>query len=193
MHTTEWDRDLLRETLHEIMRRADLTQAAVGKLAGRDRTMANRWLNGRHQPNYEAAARFAAAISQQRPDLTGLVRQFLAAAGYPPAASDNEPSDADSVRSAMAEDVLNQLRELARRQDKTIGDILVERGLATPADLTLSDEKRHDPIVRDILASDLPEETKNVLLLEYAGRRREEFKKAGAEKLKAPQKKPRGT
>ncbi|SEN90412.1 helix-turn-helix domain-containing protein, partial [Nonomuraea pusilla] len=76
MHTTEWDRDLLRETLHEIMERAELNQAAVGRLAGRDRTMANRWLGGQHRPTYESAIRFTQAIAEQYPALSQLGDQF---------------------------------------------------------------------------------------------------------------------
>ncbi len=76
---------------------------------------------------------------------------------------------------------LETLRRIAHDQDKTIGDILVERGLASPEELTLSDAKRHDPIVKEILESDLSEETKNSILMAYVEQRRGHFKQAGAE------------
>lgn len=180
MHTTEWDRDLLRDTLHEIMERADLNQAAVGKLAGRDRTMANRWLKGQHQPTYEAAARFASAIAEQHPQLSDMAQRFLSAAGYPQASEpDPVTATASGGQPNSPEDALRELRKIARDEDKSIGDILVERGLATPDELTLSDEKRHDTIVRDILASDLPQKSKNAVLLDYVGRRRHHHDEPG--------------
>lgn len=180
MHTTAWDRDLLREALEEIMDRAGLSQAAVGKLAGRDRTIANRWLSGVHKPAYDAATRFASAIAHQYPELSGLAQKFLTSAGYSPAsvADVQAPAATNDPRSGHKEAV-EELREIAREQDKTIGDLLVERGLATPDELTLSDAKVHDPIVEEILASDLSEETKNSILLDYAERRRYHFRKAG--------------
>lgn len=182
VHTTEWDRDLLRDALREIMDRAGLTQAEVGRLAGRDRTMANRWLKGQHQPNYEAAARFAAAITEQRPDLSRLVQDFLTAAGYPPASGREDGPAAGSAedgRASSPEQFIAALREIARETDKSIGDVLVERGLATPDELTLSEQKRGDQLVKEILGSDLPEETKNILLMDYVGSRRHEFQRAG--------------
>lgn len=183
VHTTEWDRDLVRETLHEIMKSADLNQSAVGKLAGRHRSTATRWLSGEHQPDYEAAASFATALAQQRPDLGELAQRFLAAAGYASTRASGEASPVEYAISAhnSAQRALEDLRQLAHEQDKTIGDILVERGLASPEELTLSDAKRHDPIVKEILESDLSEETKNSILMAYVEQRRGHFKQAGAE------------
>ncbi len=75
--------------------------------------------------------------------------------------------------------VLEELRTQAEASDKSIGDILVERGLASPDELMLSEEKRGDPLVKQILESNLPDETKNLLLMDYVGRRRHHFRKEG--------------
>jgi transcriptional regulator with XRE-family HTH domain len=166
------------------MERTGLTQTEIGRITGRDRTMANRWTAGRSRPAYEAATALAAAINEQHPDLA---EQLLAAAGYRPSTTPEQP-----LRSSAAQ-VVDDLRAVARRESKTIGDVLVERGLATPEDLTLSDRKKGDPIVQEILQSDLSEETKNILLLQYVGERRTAFQKLGvAEEPELAQKKPRG-
>lgn len=77
--------------------------------------------------------------------------------------------------------VLDALRAEAEATAKSIGDILVERGLASPDELTLSDAKQHDPIVKEILESDLSEETKNSILMAYVEQRRGHFRRSGVE------------
>lgn len=187
VHTTEWDREALRKTLREIMERTQLSQTAIGRIAGRDRTMANRWASGRSRPTFEAAAALAAAIRQEHPDLAD---RLLEAAGYREPAHDRSPP---TVTPDPARQLVDNLREIARREAKTIGDVLVERGLATPEDLTLSDQKKDDPLVREILESDLSEETKNHLLMEYVERRRINFRQSGVrEDSELTQEKPRG-
>jgi transcriptional regulator with XRE-family HTH domain len=176
VHTTEWDREELRETLQAIMERADLSQAAVGQLAGRNRTMANRWLGGQSRPTYEAATAFATAIGETYPDLTHLADRFLRAAGYRTPSEDGTPPEDVNL---TAKRLLTRLRELADKQDKSIGDILVERGLATRDELMLSEEKRGDRFVKDILSSNLPEDTKNKILMDYVIDRRHSFRDAG--------------
>lgn len=91
------------------------------------------------------------------------------AGGGPPP---HEPPAPDIERQ-----VLDDLRTQAEAADKSIGDILVERGLASAEELTLSEQKRGDQLVKDILESDLPEETKNVLLMDYVGARRHHYRK----------------
>lgn len=179
MHTTEWDRDVLRETLREIMDRADLSQSTVGKLAGRDRTMANRWLKGQSRPTYEAATTLAAAIGEHYPALTPLAERFVAAAGYRPAEPQNGVAAEVEHHHLAAEQIIREWREAALREDKSIGDILVERGLATRDELTLSEEKRGDLMVDDILRSNLPEATKDRILIDYVGRRRHHYREKG--------------
>ncbi|MFF3443566.1 helix-turn-helix domain-containing protein [Streptosporangium sp. NPDC002721] len=184
MHTTEWNRAALRDTLDAIMDRAKLSQTAVGELAGRDRTMANRWLSGKHQPNYEAAARFAAAIAEQRPDLADLAQQFMIAAGYgdritgsvsavlPPLEA-SATGTSDALRQAMTD-----LRAQAQAQGRPLAELLVEEGIVTPDELVVPDSLRPDPIIEEINASsDLSEDTKIALIrahLENRARRFEE-------------------
>jgi hypothetical protein len=89
-----------------------------------------------------------------------------------------EPAQADQPAADPGTDraIVEELRAQATSQDKTIGDILVERGLATPDELTLSDQKRRDEMVQDIVNSNLPDDTKNRILLDYVGRRRGAFR-----------------
>jgi transcriptional regulator with XRE-family HTH domain len=176
--TTEWDRDLLRKTLQEIMDRGGLNQAEVGRLAGRDRTMANRWLAGQHRPAYASAISFANALAEQYPHLTSLSEQFLRAAGYQAPESQHEATRSER-RPPDPEQALRMLRGIAKEESKTIGDVLVERGLATPEELTLSEEKENDRLVSDILQSNLPDRTKDILLLDYVERRRRAYKAQG--------------
>jgi hypothetical protein len=92
----------------------------------------------------------------------------------PGEASAHEPAALEIERK-----VLEDLRTQAEADDKTIGDVLVERGLATPDELTLSEAKQRDRLVKEILDSDLSEDTKNAILLDYVQRRRYHFQKAG--------------
>lgn len=178
MHTTtEWDRDLLRETLQEIMKRADVTQSDIGRLAGRNRTMANRWLAGQHRPSHESAITFANSFAAQYPHLADLSEQFLQAAGY---SSDASQKDGSAERRPPdPEQALKMLRGIAQEESKTIGDVLVERGLAAPDELTLSEAKENDRLVSDILQSNLPDRTKDILLLDYVERRRRAYEDKG--------------
>lgn len=179
MHTTEWDREELRNTLQQIMERADLSQTAVGELAGRNRSMANRWLSGQSRPTYEAAIKFATAVGQQHPALADLVDRFVRAAGYRPRGDEEAGTAEAEDMNLIAARLLDQLRAVAEKEDKSIGDILVERGLATHGELMLSEEKRGDRYVKEILESNLPEDIKDRALLDYVIDRRRSFRDAG--------------
>ncbi|MGC5012604.1 helix-turn-helix domain-containing protein [Streptosporangium sp. DT93] len=191
MHTTEWDRTALRDTLDAIMERADLSQAAVGRLAGRDRTMANRWLTGKHQPAYEAAARFAAAITEQRPDLADLAQQFMAASGYGDRIAGDTTSLLPSLEASAvgASDVLRRavadLRDRAQAEGRPFTELLVEEGIVSPDELVVPDSLRPDPMIEEINASsDLSDGTKIALIrahLENRARRFEEVRTKGKE------------
>ncbi|GIH25999.1 hypothetical protein Aph01nite_43090 [Acrocarpospora phusangensis] len=65
---------------------------------------------------------------------------------------------------------------------RTLGDLLIERGLARPEDLNLSDEIVNDPVAREILELDTSEETRNRLLVIYANMRRNVFETVLEEK-----------
>ncbi|WP_436759418.1 helix-turn-helix domain-containing protein [Streptosporangium sp. V21-05] len=190
MHTTEWDRAALRTALDAIMEKAELSQTAVGELAGRDRTMANRWLSGKHQPNYEAAARFAAAIAQQRPDLADLARQFMIAAGYGDRISGSmtallPPLEASPTGTS---DVLRQavqdLRARAEAEGRPLAELLVEEGIVTPDELVVPDGLKPDPIIEEINASDLSPETKARMIRIHLDNRAQHFERARLERKK---------
>ena len=100
-------------------------------------------------------------------------QEAMAAHGVGPSLPD-EP-----VASDVEHQVLEGLRAKAEANDKSIGDILVERGLASPEELMLSEEKRGDQLVKQILDSNLPDDTKNILLMDYVGNRRHHFRKQG--------------
>lgn len=89
-----------------------------------------------------------------------------------------EAAEPDTTEATTARDerlVIESIRATAEAQAKTIGEVLVERGLATPAELTVSEHKRFDEIVDDILGSNLPDETKDIILMDYVKERRRTF------------------
>ncbi|GAA2990205.1 hypothetical protein GCM10017559_07770 [Streptosporangium longisporum] len=189
MHTTEWDRTALTATLRKIMEKAELSQAAVSEMAGRDRTMANRWLSGKHQPTYEAAAQLAATLTRQRPDLSSLARQFLIAAGH----GDRIAGDMTSLlppldaSAAGASEVLRQavadLRDRAQAENRPLAELLVEEGIVSPDELVVPDSLRPDPIIEEINASsDLSEETKIALIRAHLENRARRFEDARMER-----------
>ncbi|SEM49799.1 hypothetical protein SAMN05660976_05280 [Nonomuraea pusilla] len=74
-----------------------------------------------------------------------------------------------------------------RAHRATLGDVLVERGLARPDQLGLSDQIEDDPLVKEILeATEFDDDFKNRWLLAYAQMRRQIF-----EDVRQQKKKPR--
>ncbi|GAA0970089.1 hypothetical protein GCM10009555_018380 [Acrocarpospora macrocephala] len=180
MHTTEWDRDLLRDALTEIMKAANLNPTGVGELAGRDRTTAHRWLKGKNQPNVDAATRFARAIVVRHPELADLVSRFLAAAGYPEGNPPPERASALMTEGDAEREAIERLRVSATAGGKSLGEILVERGLAEPKELKISDQVRGDSVVRKIEQSpNIPDDEKNDILKDLAELRRQTFREYG--------------
>ncbi|MER7361826.1 hypothetical protein [Nonomuraea wenchangensis] len=71
-----------------------------------------------------------------------------------------------------------------RRPDRTLGDVLVERGLRRPDELLLSDQVV-DPLVEELLVSDaFDDEFKNQWLSSYSMMRRQIFEATEAQKRK---------
>lgn len=102
----------------------------------------------------------------------GSLARTLRTGALEPLAQEPQQPPAGEAAAGAEHLVLAELRAHAEAQDKTIGDVLVERGLATPEELTVSDDKRFDRILRDVLSSDLPDETKNIILMDYVRERR---------------------
>ncbi|MBG0828491.1 helix-turn-helix transcriptional regulator [Planomonospora sp. ID67723] len=186
MRTTTWDRDAFRSALEEICKHAHLSQADLAQLAGRSRSQINRWTRSENQPAYEALAQLATNLAARFPHLADLTRRLVSAAGYDPMpfidATDATPVDRPG---GAGSETIDDLWAAAREGGKSLGEILVERGLARPEDLTLSDQKRNDPIVTQIYALDLPEQEKDEMLKAYALMRRSTFKEE-AEAKKGP-------
>ncbi|WP_177240583.1 helix-turn-helix domain-containing protein [Nonomuraea wenchangensis] len=172
MHTSqsEWNADLLRTTLQEIRDRAGLTHADIGKLAGRDRTTASKWLHGKHQPDVEAVTRLTTALRASHPELGDLIDQFMQAAGYQVHASTD-------ALIPPPHRIVEALREQARSRNQSLGELLVGEGLAHPDELIVPDALPPDPTIEEINASDISDETKATLIrlhLENRARRFEQ-------------------
>jgi transcriptional regulator with XRE-family HTH domain len=169
VHATEWDRDLLAETLRTIMDAAELNQADVGVMAGRARTMVSRWLSGEHRPEFNAASNFTTALARQHPDMTGLARQFMAAAGYP----ERGGSTASAETAGAA--IVRQLRAMAASERKTVGQVLIALGIEA-RELEVPEEALPDPIIEAIEADtylDRPQKDRMIDI--YLKRRAELF------------------
>lgn len=187
VHTTEWDRDLLQKTLQKIMKHASLSQAAVGELAGRDRTMANRWLSGRHQPAYDAASRFANAITSHHPEIADLAEQFMAAAGYGerlatlnattdlPGHSVTPSSPGSAGATTLARETLDSLRLRAKSENRSLGEVLIAEGLAEPEELIIPDSLWPDPFIVKINELDAPQEMKEEMIRAHLQNRARRF------------------
>ena len=84
-------------------------------------------------------------------------------------------------------DVLQGLRESAATEGKTVGELLVEQGLAAEEELVIPAAMPPDPIIAEIEESDISEETKQALIrihLENRARRFEEARLARQKKKK---------
>lgn len=178
MRTSTWNKERFREILRQISNETGLDQAELATLAERSPSTFSRWTRAEVQPTVQAVSKFALAVRLGYPQLGDLAEELTAAAGYGAIAGINVKVAAEHIeereRSALA-----SLRERAAATGKTLGDILLERGLATPQELTVSDERLDDPIVRDIEKLDIPDETKNALIETYASERRKMFRDEG--------------
>lgn len=70
-----------------------------------------------------------------------------------------------------------------RDADKTLGELLLERGLARPEDLDIGDEVRNDPVAWEIIGLvEISEDARNQMLQAYANMRRVTFRAALSQK-----------
>jgi hypothetical protein len=83
---------------------------------------------------------------------------------------------------AALPDVLRELRASAATEGKTVGELLVEHGLAVQEELVIPPSLPPDPIIMEIEASDLPEETKVNLIRMHLENRSRRFEEARLER-----------
>lgn len=70
---------------------------------------------------------------------------------------------------------------------RSLGDVLVQRGIRAPEELTRSDQTRHDPIVSEIIDDpEIPDDAKDRMLAAYSDMRKQIF-----DAVKESKKKPR--
>lgn len=75
------------------------------------------------------------------------------------------------------------LRPLDADRGKTLGELLLDRGLALPEELTAADNIIDDPVAREIIElEEVTEESRNELLQAYAHMRRVMFRAAQSKK-----------
>lgn len=79
-------------------------------------------------------------------------------------------------------DVLRDLRASAALEGKTMGELLVISGLATEEDLVVPPTLPPDPIIAEIEASDISEETKANLIRMHLDNRARRFEQARLER-----------
>lgn len=153
------------------------TKTRLWRESGVARSTIEAWETAPRPPQAATVHAVADALGIKRSEALRLAGIIIPGAAQP--AGDAGPAEPVEDVDRVAERLLNQLRSVADREDKSIGDILVERGLATRDELMLSEEKRGDRYVKDILGSNLPEDTKNKILMDYVIDRRHSFRDAG--------------
>lgn len=79
---------------------------------------------------------------------------------------------------------LVSLRERAQAEGRTIGELLVEGGLVVPEELVVPDALPPDPIIEEINASDISEETKRKIIRIHLENRARRFEEARLESKK---------
>jgi hypothetical protein len=145
VHATEWDRDLLAETLRTIMDAAELNQADVGVMAGRARTMVSRWLSGgapaRIQCGQQLHNRSRPAASRH-----DRARAPVHGGGWLP---ERGGSTASAETAGAA--IVRQLRAMAASERKTVGQVLIALGIEA-RELEVPEEALPDPIIEAIEA-----------------------------------------
>jgi hypothetical protein len=101
----------------------------------------------------------------------------------PPQAPADSP---DQAASSMAmRDALDEFHAAAGF--RSLGDVLVQRGIRAPEELTRSDQTRHDPIVSEIIDDpEIPDDAKDRMLAAYSDMRKQIF-----DAVKDSKKKPR--
>lgn len=93
-----------------------------------------------------------------------------------------------SIAAILAGDSPEVVDTDASDLNKTLGELLLDRGLARPEDLNVSDNIANDPVVLEIMGMhELSEDSRNRFLSAYARMRREIF-----EMVRNEMKRPRG-
>ncbi len=135
-----------RKALDNRMHDLRLKYKDVAERSGMSTAHLRRILNGEQIISDDKAAGLEDALRLQR----GSIAALLANGQITPLSADDEA-------------------------DKTLRQLLLERGLAEPEDLAACDEVRGDPVVLEILALrdlNVPEDDQNRLLTAYANMRR---------------------
>jgi transcriptional regulator with XRE-family HTH domain len=91
VRSQEWDPHRFRQLLTEIQEQAGLDDTAMADMAGRSRSMVNRWRSrAENRPDYEPVARLAQELTNRHPAVRNLAQELFVATGYAPATT---PSD----------------------------------------------------------------------------------------------------
>ena len=80
------------------------------------------------------------------------------------ATTNHVPAEQKSQNDVAAQDVLNTLRQQADAGEMTLGEVLVRRGLAEPQELLVPDALPPDPIIEEVNASNISQETKERII-----------------------------
>lgn len=136
----KWNPARFSELLAELARRSRLGQVGLAELAGVAQSTISRWTYGESQPAYDALRRLVGEVILRHPDLEGLTKELVAAAGYggeiqPPAVASDirelfqaleavpDPAARDRLR-GIVEREMREIDKERRRRIRLLLDII---------------------------------------------------------------------
>lgn len=156
--------------------------------AGVDVSIVSRVLNEGRAPQIEALRSFGRVLGYTLGEM--LVFAGVATADeLPVRTSTGAPTPSAPNKTALLADAFGTLRESAALEGKSVGELLVERGLADEVELVIPAALPPDPLIVAIQESDLPEESKATVIrlhLENRARLFEEARLEREQKRKKP-------
>lgn len=118
-------------------------------------------------------------VAINRHDAADILRDLRQRATTPAVAA-RKPS----AGNGSARQLLDLLRERAAAEDRSLGEVLVLEGLADPEELVIPDAMPPDPIIEEINASDISDETKAKLIRLHLDNRTRRFEEERMERQK---------
>lgn len=170
----------LREELTRrgYQERGGLSQFA--RKAGVHLSIISRVVNEGRAPEIDALRRIGKALGYSLGEM--LIFAGIATAEELPVRPAHSGLAIATNGTAPLPDVLRELRASAATEGKTVGELMVEHGLAVEEELVIPPALPPDPIIEEIEASDLPEQTKTNLIRMHLDNRVRRFEEARVER-----------
>ncbi len=172
----DWLRHELTERGYDLRRGG---QSQFAREADIDVSIINRTLKNERLPEIDGLRRMGRVLGHSLGEM--LVGAGLAAPDELPVHPQSSVRTHSTVKAAALSRALQDLRASAQAAGKTLGQVLIEHGLAKE-DLVIPAALPPDPVITEIEASDIPEDVKAHLVRMHLDNRAQAFEEARLER-----------